>query len=364
MTRKGGMALVCLLALALLAIRAASAADTVRLVMPIVYGAHLPGLGTPPAQLANLVGQASGGTLLLDVKQPGDVSQPQAILDDVSSGKVDAGFATASFWAAKLPAAALFAGYPFGPDAATYMAWFEQGDGRQLYQEMYDQAGYKVHVIPCAFGGAEAAGWFAKEVATPEDLKALRMRIFGLGGRVMSRLGATTLVLAGSGVARAFDKHEIDAAELLTPAADKSLGLQDHAKLIYLPGWQQPETVFELLINQKRWSGLDPARQGQIESACRSLLQSTAVESAALQKAALAELVAKGVRTAKLPDPVLDALRGTWNQVAKEEGDRDLFFRVAIDDLDKFRERSGAPPAGAPPAGAEPSAPPAAAPSP
>jgi len=337
------------LALAVLPASHALPAEPVRLVMPIVYGTHLPGLGTSAQQLVKLVAQLSGGDLVLDLKQPGEVSQPQSILDDVSRGKVDAGFTTPSLWAAKIPAAALFAGFPFGPDADSYAAWFLQGDGRKLYQEMYDQAGYKVHVIPCAFGGAEAAGWFAKDVKEPSDINGLRMRIFGLGGRVMSRLGAATKVLPGSAVASAFDKHEIDAAELLTPAADKSQGLQDHVKLIYMPGWHQPETVLELLINQKTWGGLDAKQQGAIESACRTLLLATADESAELQSQALADFAAKGVRVETWSDAMLAALRGAWDQVAKEEGDRDVFFRVVIGDLDAFRAKTAAAPAAAPP---------------
>ena len=93
-----------------------------------------------------------------------------------------------AFWAAKIPAAALFSGFPFGPDAKGYVEWFFAGNGLKLYQEMYDQAGMHVHVIPCAFGGAETSGWFAKEIRGPDDLKGLRMRIFGLGGLVMAGL--------------------------------------------------------------------------------------------------------------------------------------------------------------------------------
>ena len=136
------------------------------LVTPLVYGTHLPGLGEPAASLARLIKERSGGTLVLDLKQPGDGTKPQEILDKVSAGNVDAGFATASYWSAKLPAASLFAGFPFGPDGKAYLDWFEQGNGRKLYQEMYDHAGLKVHVMPCAFGGAEAGGWFAKEIKT------------------------------------------------------------------------------------------------------------------------------------------------------------------------------------------------------
>ncbi len=91
---------------------------------------------------------------------------------------------------------------------------------------MYDHAGLKVHVMPCAFGGAEAGGWFAKEIKTKEDIKGLRMRIFGLGGRVMSRLGAITVLVPGGDLVAAFDKGKIDAAELYPPAVDARPGPQ------------------------------------------------------------------------------------------------------------------------------------------
>ncbi len=102
--------------------------------------------------------------------------------------------------------------------------------------------------------------------------------------------------------------------------------------------------MFELLINQKRWTALEATQQGQIEAACRKLLLATADESASLQKQALADFAAKGVRIETWPDAMLQAFRDAWNQVAKEEGDRDIFFRVVIDDLDKFRAAMAAPP--------------------
>src|SRR5262245_38492632 len=105
---------------ALLAPSPASGAEPVRLVMPVVYGTHLPGLGDPAARLAKLIEKRSSGSLILEVKEPGDGTKPDEILAKVSDGKVDAGFATATFWAAKLAAAPLFAGYPFGLDAAQY----------------------------------------------------------------------------------------------------------------------------------------------------------------------------------------------------------------------------------------------------
>ncbi len=344
----------------------AAGGDTVTLVTPVVYGTHLPGLGRPARTLARDIKKRSGGALVLDLKEPGDGTKPHEILDKVSDGRVDAGFATAGFWAAKVPAATLFAGYPFGPDAKAYLAWFDRGHGRALYQEVYDQAGLKVHVIPCAFGGAEAGGWFAKEIGAKKDLEGLRMRIFGLGARVMSRIGAVPVLVPGSGIPTAFDKGEIDAAELYTPAVDRTQGLQDAAKIIYMPGWHQPETVLELLINKDRWKALSQDQQGMIEAACRDLLQSSLGTSAGLQAEALASFSAKdSVRVLPWPADVLAALRASWAEIAREEGIRDYLFKQVLEDIEAFQVKDankGASAAAVPKPAGEPDKTPAAAP--
>lgn len=319
---------------------ASAAAEPIKLVTPVVYGTHLPGLGEPALQLAALVKQLSEGDIVFDLKQPGDGTEPQEILDKVSSGAVDAGFSTASFWEAKLPASPLFSGFPFGPDAKAYVDWFYAGNGRKLYQELYDQGHYHLHVIPCAFGGAETSGWFAKEIKTPDDIKGLHIRAFGLDGRVMAKLGAVPVLIPGGALGQAFDKHQIDAAELYTPAVDARQGLQSHVKRIYVPGWHQPETVLELLINKDRWAALDDQQQALVEIACQSLLLRTLAQSAALQRDALADLAAKDkVEIETWPPEVLAAFRTAWNQVAQEEAGADPFFKEVLDDLDGFRAK-------------------------
>ena len=333
----------------------AAHAEPVRLVTSVAYGTHLPGLGEPAARRAKLIEERSSGAHVLDLKQPGDGTKPDEILDKVSVGTVDAGFSTASFWAAKLPAASLFSGFPFGPDAAQYLAWFETGNGRKLYQEMYDSAGLKVHVIPCAFGGAEAGGWFAKEIKTATDLEGLRMRIFGLGGRVMSRAGATPVLVPGGDIAAAFAKKKIEAAELYTPAVDERLDLKNEIKLIYIPGWHQPETVLELLVNKARWDALSEQERGLIDGACSDTLQATLAESGRLQTEAVSKMKAEnGIRVEQWPEEVLSTLRAAWGEIAKEEGDQDYFFRIVLEDFAKFRDAAQKKPAQVPSAAAAP----------
>lgn len=324
--------------LALLAETIAAPAQTVTLETPVAYGTHVPGLGTPARDLARLLRERSDGAIQLDLKEPGDGTAPFEILDKVSDGKVDAGFSTAGYWAAKLPAASLFSGYPFGPTAKEYRDWFNRGHGRALYQEMYDQAKVKVHVIPCAFGGAEAGGWFADEITSVDDLDGLRIRIFGLGARVMMRLGAVPVLVPGSQIGEAFSEGKIDAAEAYTPAVDRANSLQDSAKILYQPGWIQPATVFEFLINTDRWDSLGPERQSLIERTCGEMLQKTLSASTNLQAAALTAFANQdSVRILSLPDDVEEALREGWKKVAEEEGVRDYLFKEVLEDIEAFR---------------------------
>ncbi|MGI8725127.1 MAG: TRAP transporter substrate-binding protein [Methyloceanibacter sp.] len=334
MRRCGGPILAALFSLA--AGPAANVADPLRLVTPTIYGTHLPGLGQPATSLAKRIQKLSAGQLGLDLRQPGQGTETKDILDQVSGGSADAGFSAPSFWAAKIPAAALFSGFPFGPDAKGYVDWFQAGNGRKLYQKMYDQAGYKIHVIPCTFGGGETGGWFAKVIDSKADFEGLRMRIFGLGGRVMARLGAKTVVVPGGAVAAAFEKNQIDAAELYPPSVDQRQNLQGKVKLIYVPGWHQPETVLELLINKDRWNTLDDQQQALIETACEAMLLETLAESGRAQKKALADFARDGVRIAPWPDEVLTAFREAWAEVAQEESGKDPFFKEVLDDLTQF----------------------------
>lgn len=338
---------------------AAENVEPVTLVMPVAYGGHLSGLGTPAVAFARLIKERSKGALVLEVKQPGEGINAYDILDKVSDGSIDSGFTTSSFWAAKIPAAALFAGYPFGPDGKTYLAWFKEGNGRTLYQELYDHAGFKVHALPCAFGGGETGGWFAKEIKSRKDIEGLRMRIFGLGARVMAKLGATTLIVPGKDLAKAFSKKEIDAAELYTPAADREQGLQDKVKLIYIPGWHQPETVLEFIVNRDRWDELTEEQRQLIEGACKDLLQSTFDRSPKVQAEALGGYISQGVHVETWPEDVLEALRSAWTELAKEEGERDYFFQEVLEDIEKFRARQALPQTGGAPASAPPKAAPA-----
>ena len=186
------------------------------------------------------------------------------------------------------------------PSARTPRAivdWFFAGNGRKLYQEMYDQAELNVHVIPCAFGGAEASRLVRQgDSQSSRTSRACACAASALAAGSCRGSAPPRCSSPAAKLGDAFDKHEIDGAEFLTPAVDQRQRLQDHVKLIYVPGWHQPETVLELLVNQERWNALNEEQRTVLETACRSMLLTTLAESPRLQAAALAELAKQGVR--------------------------------------------------------------------
>lgn len=326
-------------AAAVLTAPAAHAADKLLLKTPIAFSTALPGLGTPIPRVADQLDLMSGGTLKMKVYEPGKLVDPFEILDAVSTGKINSGYTTAGYWAGKIPASPLFSAVPFGPEAGEYMAWLYYGNGMSLYQEMYDQAGYNVHVLPCAIIAPETSGWFAKEINTPADLEGLKMRFFGLGGKVMQKLGVATSLLPGGEIFPALEKGAIDATEFSMPAIDARLGFHKLVKYNYFPGWHQQATVFELMINKDVWNEASEQHQAIITNACKASMADSFAEGEALQFNAMIDNVENnGVEIKQWSDEMLATFEATWDAVAEEEAANNEFFAKVLADLNDFRD--------------------------
>lgn len=316
----------------------AVAGDKLLLKTPVAFSTALPGLGTPIPRVADEVALMSGGTLKMKVYEPGKLVPAFEILDAVSAGKINSGYTTAGYWAGKIPAAPLFSAVPFGPEAGEYMAWMYYGDGLTLYQRMYDEAGYNVKVLPCAVIAPETSGWFAKEINSPEDLKGLKMRFFGLGGKVMEKLGVATSLLPGGEIFPALEKGAIDATEFSMPAIDQRLGFHKVVKFNYFPGWHQQATVFELLINKDVWNEASEQHQHILAEACKASMADSFAEGEAMQFAALQKNIEEnGVQIRKWSPEMLSVFKETWDEVAAEESANNAFFKEVYDNLSEFR---------------------------
>lgn len=319
-------------------VQSASAANKLLLKTPIAFATALPGLGSPIPRVAAELKRMSGGTLRMKVYEPGKLVPPFEILDAVSSGKINSGYTTAGYWAGKIPASPLFSAVPFGPEAGEYMAWLYYGNGLKLYQQMYDKAGYNVHVVPCAVIAPETSGWFAKEIKSADDLSGLKMRFFGLGGKVMQKLGVATSLLPGGEIFPALEKGAIDATEFSMPAIDARLGFHKLVKFNYFPGWHQQATVFELLINGDVWKKMSDQHRAIVENACKASMADSFAEGEAIQHTALIQNVEKhGVKIKNWSDEMLALFRKTWDEVAAEEAKKDAFFKTVLDDMNGFR---------------------------
>jgi TRAP-type mannitol/chloroaromatic compound transport system substrate-binding protein len=317
----------------------AVAADKLLLKTPIAFSTALPGLGSPIPRVADQLALMSGGSLKMKVYEPGKLVPPFEILDAVSSGKINSGYTTAGYWAGKIPASPLFSAVPFGPEAGEYMAWLYYGNGLALYQEMYDQAGFNVKVLPCAIIAPETSGWFASEINSAEDLKGLKMRFFGLGGKVMQKLGVATSLLPGGEIFPALEKGAIDATEFSMPAIDARLGFHKLVKFNYFPGWHQQATVFELLINKDVWNKAADQHKAIIENACKASMADSFAEGEAIQHAALIDNVENnGVSIKQWSPQMLQTFRTTWDEVADEEASNDAFFAKVLNDMQEFRD--------------------------
>ncbi|MEX0281399.1 MAG: TRAP transporter substrate-binding protein [Arenibacterium sp.] len=316
----------------------ALAGEKLLLKTPVAFSTALPGLGTPIPRVADEVALMSGGKIKMKVYEPGKLVPAFEILDAVSTGKINSGYTTAGYWAGKIPAAPLFSAVPFGPEAGEYMAWLYYGNGMALYQRMYDEAGYNVKVLPCAVIAPETSGWFAKEINSPEDLKGLKMRFFGLGGKVMEKLGVATSLLPGGEIFPALEKGAIDATEFSMPAIDQRLGFHKVVKYNYFPGWHQQATVFELLINKDVWEDTTEQNQHIITEACKASMADSFAEGEAMQFAAMKDNVENnGVMMKQWSPEMLDLFRSTWEEVAAEESANDAYFAEVYADLSEFR---------------------------
>ncbi|MGB3556085.1 MAG: TRAP transporter substrate-binding protein [Jannaschia sp.] len=326
---------IALASTAALAATGAQAQDVIE--MTSAFGKNLPILGTAGVDFVEKINSISE-SVEFEHFDPGELVPTLEALDAVSNGSVDAAYTTSGYWQGKITAASLFAAVPFGPEVGEFIAWMLYDDGHELFQRMYDENGYNVHVQPCGIIAPETSGWFKNEINSVADLEGLNMRFFGLGAEVMQRLGVSTSLLAGGDIFPALERGAIDATEFSMPRVDARLGFYNIAKFNYFPGWHQPATMFELLVNKDVWDDLDERAQNQIEVACLANITTNYAEGEATNFTAMQENEEQNGVTNKVWAPeLLEAFETEWTAVAEELAAEDAFFKEVWDDLTEFR---------------------------
>ena len=304
----------------------APAAKTYEWKMVTTWPPNFPIFQEGVERFASDVNKMSNGRLNIKVYAGGELVPPLQTFDAVSQGTVDIGHGAGYYWAGKIPAAQFFTAVPFGMNAQGMNAWLYSGGGLELYREVYA----KHNLVPFPLGntGVQMGGWFNKKIASVDDLKGLKMRIPGLGGKVFAKAGGTPVLLAGGEIYTSLERGNIDATEWVGPFHDERLGLYRAAKYYYYPGWHEPGPVLELIVNKNSYDSLSDDLKKMIEVAAASTSIWMLSEFEAKNLAALRKLkVEHKVEVLAFPDDVIKALKGFTTEVLEEQAAADPEFK-------------------------------------
>lgn len=265
---------------------------------------NFPGLGSGAENFAKFVNEMSAGRLKVHVYGAGEIVPAFEVFDAVSQGVADAGHGAAYYWKGKIPASVFFTAVPFGLTAQEMSGWLHYGGGLELWREAYALA----NIIPFAGGntGVQMAGWFNREINSVEDLRGLKMRIPGLAGEVFAAAGGTAVRIPGGELYTSLQTGVIDALEWVGPYNDLAFGFHEVAEYYYYPGWHEPGSMLELIINKDSYEALPEDLQAMVTYAARAANQDMLDEFTARNNAALRELLdAHNVQLRRFPDDVL-----------------------------------------------------------
>lgn len=295
-------------------------------------------LGEGAENLADMLEDVSNGEIRLRIHGAGDLVPALEVFNAVSSGSIQAGWDWVGYWAGTVPVNGIIGAMPFGPSPEVFLGWMYYGGGLEILQKAYDP--YNVQVFPCHLTAPEAGGWFQKEINSPEDFQGLRIRISGIGGKVLNELGASTQLIPGGEIYLALERGRIDATEFSLPIIDKTLGFSEIAKYYYFPGWHQPASWNSLIINKDTWNEFSEEQQQMVWAACKANVIWSMGTAPGAQAEVLDELRSAGVDVRRFPDEVLSALRETSQKVLEQEAQTDPIFKEAYDSLTAYMEKA------------------------
>ena len=278
---------------------------------------NLPGPGVTAERLAERVAQMSAGRFTIKVHAAGEIVPALQVFDAVASGVAQMGHTAPLFWAGKMPAAPLFTAGPFGLTPLEHITWIDQGGGQALWDELYAPAGIKPFMAGNT--GFQMGGWFKREINSVADIVGLKMRIPGLGGLVMQKLGAVPVTIAPGEILLALQSGVLDATEFLGPFSDIAMGFQRAAKFYYHPGWHEPNGTGEALVSLDAWNSLPADLQAILSHACAAENVFAVGESEWMNAETLTRLMSEdGVQLRAFPDDFMQAARGAASEVMSD----------------------------------------------
>ena len=306
--------------------------------MVTTWPPKFPVLGEGAELFAKWVNEMSAGRLEIQVYGGGELVPSLEAFDAVRNGAADLAHGCAYYWAGKSPAAQFFASVPFGMNAQQMNSWLLCGGGLELWKELYD--GFGLVPFPCGNTGVQMGGWFNKEVNSLADLKGLKMRIPGLGGKVLEKAGGNPVLLAGGEIYTGLERGVIDATEWIGPYHDQMMGFNQIAKYYYSPGWHEAGTNLELFINKEKFNLISPDLQAICRAAAARVNMWMLSEFEAKNALHLKDLQKINVDIRKFPDEVLAQLKAYTDEVIAEVIADDEFATKVYQSYSSFKNRA------------------------
>lgn len=288
-----------------------------KLKMVTTWPKSFPGMGVSADRFAQRINEATDGHIDIEVYGGGELVPALGAFDAVSSGNADVYHGAEYYWQGKSKAFNFFAAVPFGMTADEMSAWIYHDGGQELWDEL--SAPFNIKPMLAGSTGTQMGGWFKNEIHTKDDFKGLRMRIPGLGGEVISRLGATPVTKSGGEIFLALSQGNIDATEWVGPWNDMAFGFQEIVKNYYYPGFHEPGTSLGIGFNKDIWESFTAAERSIITSAAQAEQCYLLAEYNVQNARALETLVNEhDVKVMPFPDDLLEELGRLSKQVLDE----------------------------------------------
>ncbi|MFT5893624.1 MAG: TRAP-type mannitol/chloroaromatic compound transport system substrate-binding protein [bacterium] len=298
----------------------AIAQSRTKLTVVSTWPRDFPGLGTSAQRLCARIGELSEGKIDVEYFAAGERVGAFDSFDEVASGNAQAYIAADYYWKGKHPAWAYFTAVPMGLTTTEWAAWIKFMDGQALWDEVAD--GFGLKCLPCGSTGCQMGGWFNKEIESADDLKGLKMRIPGLGGDVMAKLGASPVSLPGGQIYENLVSGAIDATEWVGPYNDYFMKFYEAAKYYYAAGMHEAGSSLSFGMNKKFWMGLSKYEQAIISAACYEEHANQYDEATARNGEYLQKMITEnGVELRQFNDDTYDSFGEAAEEVFEETRD-------------------------------------------
>ena len=277
----------------------------------------------------------SGGKFEVSVHAAGEIMPAFGVVDGVQQGSIELCHTAPYYFFGKDETFALGCAIPFGLNSRQMTAWMYEGNGLKLMREFYSK--FNIINFPGGNTGSQMGGWYRKEIKSLADIKGMKMRIGGFGGKVLERIGGVPQNIPGGDIYPALEKGTIDSAEWVGPYDDLKLGFNKVAPFYYYPGWWEGGPELDFFINNKAFEALSPEYKAIVEAAASAAHVDMQAKYDARNPAALKQLVGAGTKLRAFPKDVMNAAFKASMQFYDELSGKNENWKKVYADYSKFR---------------------------